>query len=240
MYSVDLTALLLIAASYLSPSSEYIRSLALSPAFISSIGIYVAHLDVSVRRCGMLAAEVVAHLSGKSLDFGDWDGDGLGKHWARLIRELITQRDVDADIGRLETIQPETVDASEGSSPGLADPVHHVPATTLTQATTGYDSDDSITGYASLPSSRSVSPTLLELEEIEKDPTLNVGIKKVIRPVYLVQLGDMLRNTARPEAKDGSHEADRIEVALNCAEELIRKKKSYGTELGAFPPFFSP
>jgi telomere length regulation protein len=228
----DLTALLLIAVSYFSTSSQYLPSLALSPAFISSIGTYVAHLDVSVRRCGMLAAEVVAKLCGKNLDFKDWDGNGPGKPWARAIRALIQQRDVDSDLKLLESIQ--------FNGPDIAEISPQVPGRNSTRPTpsglaAGYDSDDSITGYASLPSSRSASPTPLELEEIEKDPTLSVGVTKVPRPVYLAQLGDMLRGTGGTKAKDEPHEADKIEMALNCAAELIRKKRSYGTELGEFP-----
>ncbi|KAF8232355.1 telomeric DNA binding protein [Tricholoma matsutake] len=221
-----LTALLLIAVSYLSTSSPYLHSLALSPAFISSIGTYVSHLDVSVRRSGMLAAEVVAKLCGKTLDFKDWDENGPGQPWARAIRALIQQRDIDADLNSLESIESNGAEISQSPSQGRnsAKPMPSEPSTV-------YDSDDSITGYASPPSSRSVSPTPSELQEIEKDPSLAVGVTKVSRPVYLSQLGEMLRGTGGPKAKDGPHEADKIEMALNCAAELIRKKRSYGTEL---------
>ena len=187
----------------------------------------MAHLDVSVRRCGMLAAEVVAKLSGKSLDFKDWDGDGPGKPLARAIRALIQQRDVDSDLKSLESIPFNEFDIAEISSQAQD---HDSPSILAA----GYDSDDSITGYASLQSSRSASPTALALEEIEKDPTLNVAVTKVPRPVYLAQLGDMLRGTGAAKSKDEPHEADKIEIALNCAAELIRKKRNFGTELGEF------
>jgi telomere length regulation protein len=229
----DLTALLLIAVSYFSTSSRYPHSLALSPAFISSIGIYVAHLDVSVRRCGMLAAEVVAISSGKKLDFKDWDGDGPGKPWARAIRSLIQQRDVDSDVKMLGSTKSDLVAIAE-ISPEIPPqrPGRDLGRLRTSQISTGYDSDDSVTGYASLPSSRSTSPTPSELEQIEKDPALAVGIRKISRPVYLAQLGEMLRGTGGTKAKDEPHEADKIEMALSCAAELIRKKRSYGTELG--------
>jgi telomere length regulation protein len=230
----DLTALLLIAVSYLSTSSRYSHSLALSPAFISSIGIYVAHLDVSVRRCGMLAAEVVATLSGKKLDFRDWDGDGPGKPWARAIRALIQQRDVDSDLKVPESTKSDLLAIAEISPESPPEPGRDSRRPTLPQISAGYDSDDSVTGYASLPSSRSTSPTPSELEQIEKDPTLGVDVRKVSRPVYLAQLGEMLRGTGGTKAKDEPHEADKTEMALTCAAELIRKKRSYGTELGKF------
>jgi telomere length regulation protein len=190
----------------------------------------VAHLDVSVRRCGMLAAEVIAQFSGKKLDFKDWDGDGPGKPWARAIRTLIQQRDVDSDLNCLESIHYNEPDIAEISQAPGRNSARSIPS----ELSTGYDSDDSITGYASLPSSRSISPTPLELEEIEKDPTLRVGVTKVPQPVYLTKLGELIRGTGGTNGKNEPHEADKIEVALNCAAELIRKKRDYGTELGKF------
>lgn len=228
----DLTALLLIAVSYLPTSSQYLHSTALSPAFISSIGTYVAHLDVAVRRCGMLAGEVIAKLCGKKLDFKDWDGDGPGIPWARAMRDLIQQRDVDSDLDSLQSIQSDAHDIAKVSvQDTLQFQSHNFPAPELSA---GYDSDDSITGYASLPSSRSASPTPSELEQIEKDPTLRVGIAKPPRPVYLTQLGELLRSTGGAQSNDQPHDADKIEMALNSAAELIRKKRNYGTELGGF------
>lgn len=218
------------------PTSQYVQSLAFSPSFISGIGTYVAHLDVSVRRCGMLAAEVAANLAGKKLDFGDWDGDDYGKAWARELRKLLKVRDVDASIGILEAPKPDAVDAEDteqtGLSPDIPSRVGVASRVTLKEPSDGYDSDDSLAGYASPGSSRSPSPAPSDLEAIEKEPSLNVGVKKVPRPVYLAQLGEMLRSTGGPKSNDDPHEADKIEMALTCAEELIRKKKGYGTELG--------
>ncbi|KAG5639626.1 hypothetical protein H0H81_010828 [Sphagnurus paluster] len=224
-----MTSLLLIAISYFPSSSPNIQSIALSPAFISGVGLYVGHLDVSVRRCGMLAAEVVAQRAGKKLDFGDWDGEDSGKPWARQIRRLLDHRDIDADLGILESYEPDVNEAEEISTSGVEQAP--IARATFTESATGYDSDDSLTGYASPPSSCSASPTPSELNDIEKDPTLNVGKKKVLRPVYLAQLGDLLRNTSGTKSSDDPHEADKIEMALTCAEELIRKKRGYGTEL---------
>jgi len=52
--------------------------------------------------------------------------------------------------------------------------------------------------------------------------------------VYLAQLGELLRGKPGLSAQKPNepHEADRIEMVLNIAEELLRKKKGYGTELG--------
>ncbi|KAF9466374.1 telomere length regulation protein-domain-containing protein [Collybia nuda] len=228
------TSLLLITVSYFPPSSSNVQALAFSPAFVSAIGVYVGHLDPSVRRCGMLAAEVVAHLSGKKLNFDDWDGEDSGKPWAREIRELIKQRDVEADLSLLSTprVDPEpAVEADETTVQRDLESNDSGTTRVTFKPATGYDSDDSIVGYASPPSSRSASPTPSELESIEKDPSLNVGVKKVVRPVYLIQLGEMLRSSGGAKASDEPHDADKIEMALNYAEELIRKKRGYGTEL---------
>lgn len=183
----------------------------------------------------MLAAEVVANLTGKQLDFGDWYGDDFGKAWARELRKLLKVRDVDASIDVVEAPKPDTVDAEDAEqtkvgpdipSGGVASRV------ILKEPSGGYDSDDSLAGYASPGSSRSPSPTPSDLEAIEKEPSLNVGVKKVPRPVYLAQLGELFRSTGGPKSSDDPHEADKIEMALTCAEELIRKKTGYGTELG--------
>jgi telomere length regulation protein len=94
----------------------------------------------------------------------------------------------------------------------------------------GHDSDDSLTGYASQSSSRSPSPS--ELAEIERDPTLRVGRTKVSPPVYLAQLGEMIRGPSGLKTDQENQEAERIEIALDVAEELIRRRRGYGTELG--------
>ncbi|KAF8644959.1 hypothetical protein AX16_008162 [Volvariella volvacea WC 439] len=239
-----ITALLLLVITSFPSSAKPVQSLASSPAFVSGIGKYVSHLDPSVRRCGMLVGEVVAKLAGKKLDFGGWEGDSEGRPWARNIRQLIQSRDIDADLNLLgqEQAEPEVENTTAGVEPSKATPEsfskdNSVPArkaeprAAFAPVNTGYDSDDSMEGYASPPSSRSASPTPSELEEIEKDPTLNVGNAKVARPVYLMQLGELLRPTGGPKKEKEPHEADKIEMALNVAEELIRKKAEYGTEL---------
>ncbi|KAG6821170.1 hypothetical protein H0H93_005390 [Arthromyces matolae] len=229
----DMTSLLLVAISYLASSSPTLISISLSPLLMSGIGLYLAHLDPSVRRCGMLVAEVVAQRASKTLDFGDWDGIDSGKPWAKELRELLNHRDCDArleDLTPAELKQADHVDVEETVVPStIAEST--VSRVTLKAQPAGYDSDDSLTGYASPVSSRSASPTPSQLDAIEADPTLNVGAKKVPRPVYLGQLGDLLRNTGSNKSNNEPHDADRIEMALDSAEELIRKKRGYGTEL---------
>ncbi|KAJ8517540.1 hypothetical protein ONZ45_g5285 [Pleurotus djamor] len=225
------TSLLLLTVSYFSPSSSHLTSLARSSAFISAISVYISHMDHAVRRCGMLAAEIVAQRTGRKLDFGDWDGDGQGRPWARALRLKLEFRDIDALVDSdLEDIETVDVPKAESSS----NTQHTPPPSTnakIVLSESAYDSDDSLVGYASESSSRSASPTPSDLEEIEKDPTLNVGVPKVPRPVYLAQLGELLRSTSGKQGKDDPHDADKIEMGLNCAEELIRRKRNFGIEL---------
>ena len=173
----------------------------------------------------MLVAEEVAHRTGKELDFKDWDGDDGGKPWAREVRQLFAHKDVDVQEHQLvieEIIEEDAFEPPDESAqlpqPSLSPPED-------------YDSDDSLTGYAA-PSSRSPSPTLSELAEIERDPTLHVGKVKIVPPVYLAQLGEMIRGTSGLKTGQESQEAEKVEIALNVAEELIRRKRGYGTELG--------
>ncbi|KAF4603911.1 telomere binding protein [Pleurotus pulmonarius] len=225
-----LTSLLLFTISYLPPPSSHLSSIGLSPTFISGVGTYIAHNDQAVRLCGMLAAEMVAHRTGRELTFGDWDDDGPGKAWARSLRQKLQFRDIDAPLNEDEG--DISVPTSTGQTPTQITEGRTTQKSTIVLATeSGYDSDDSLVGYQSDASSRSASPTPSELAEIEKEPTLNVGVKKVARPVYLAQLGELLRSQAGTQGKDDPHHADKIEMALSCAEELIRRKRNYGTEL---------
>lgn len=236
----DVTALLLLVLSYLpaSPTNPgAVNDLALSPRFVNAISTYLSHLDPSVRRCGMLAAEEVASGAGKKLDFGEWDGDQPGKAWSRDVRLLTRNVDSAVDMKVDSDDEGDTdVDAKFESDVSPKEAVPDTSRRSFRQARveTVEDSDDeSLSGYTSSPaSSRSPSPTPSELEEIEKDPTLRVGHKKVVRPVYLAQLGEMIRPTTGLKADNEEHEVRRIEVGLNAAEELIRRKSNYGTELG--------
>lgn len=229
---IDVTLLFLTAMSYLPASSSTLRELAVSVPFIRSISTYIGHLDPSVRRCGMLVAEEVARRTGKELDFKDWDGDDGGKPWAKSVRQLLCGKDADAEIwddDESREIAVEDILVEDAFEP-TSEPVQTSgPFSTLSE---DHDSDDSLTGYASPPSSRSPSPTPSELAEIEKDPTLRVGRTKISRPVYLAQLGEMIRGANGLKTGQENQEAEKIEIALDVAEVLIRRKRGYGTELG--------
>ncbi|OJA10977.1 hypothetical protein AZE42_06405, partial [Rhizopogon vesiculosus] len=161
------------------------------------------------------------------------------KSWYLLHYPLaLSPRDIDFDPwagGELESPKSgESPPTDEIATAGiLADA--EISASKRTKAnvrTTGYDSDDSLTGYASPTSSRSAPPTPSELEDLQNEPTLRVGAKKNSRPVYLVQLGELVWSSGKVKYGEENLEADKIEMAINVAEKLIRKNKDYGTELG--------
>jgi len=53
--------------------------------------------------------------------------------------------------------------------------------------------------------------------------------------VYLAQLGEMIRSTSGLKTEQENQDAEKIEIALDVAEELVRRKRGYGTELGKSP-----
>jgi telomere length regulation protein len=217
--------LLLNAILYLPSSSVTLRELALSGPFIQSIGTYIGHLDPSVHRCSMLVAEEVAHRTGKELDFKDWDGDDGGKPWAREVRQLFADKDLDAqehELGVEEILKKDAFEPPDESTQ------YPQPSVSLSE---DYDSDVSLTGYAA-PSSRSPSPTLSELAEVERDPSLRIGKASIVPPVYLAQLGETIRSTSGLKTDQESQEAEKVGIARNVAEELIQRKRGYGIDLG--------
>jgi len=184
----------------------------------------------------MLVAEEVATLAGKNLDFGDWEGEDADRVWARSLRSLIKERDIDAkDIGpsaeeRLESCKQDEPSPSKVNPASPATPRHAIHVETAAEPDSD---DDSVQGYASEENSdRAPSPTPSELEEIERDPTLNVGAKRIPKPVYLAQLGELVRSTNAGLKSAENNEPDKIEMALGCGEELIRRKRNFGMELG--------
>jgi len=172
----------------------------------------------------MLVAEEVAQRSDRKLDFKIWDGDGEGKDWARHIRRLMDTRDIDSEIPSPPIAKkPQPDHSPEIPAPKASSRLVHISNATD-------DSDDSLEGYgdSSDSSSRPPSPTMSELEEQERDATLrNPGKKRINNPVYLVDLGRLLK-----VEKEGPEQAESIEIALRSAAGLIRRKEGYGHELG--------
>jgi telomere length regulation protein len=205
--------LILLFLSYREDEGELAKKVGCNQSFITSIGNYISHLEKSIRLCGLLVAEVVAERSGKQLSFGVWDGGERGQLWAKATKKLLaTSLRADPNPG---VIRPSEQNESSTSSGDVGDG--------------GGDSDDSQTGYESEVNSEASSPSPTELTAMEKDATLRSGLKtKVIRPVFISQLLSYLRASS---ASDNEESAEKVEIALKSCEDLIRRKKDYGTEL---------
>ncbi|KAK2460524.1 hypothetical protein APHAL10511_006994 [Amanita phalloides] len=217
-----ITTLSLAIISYLPPSSECVNYLISSPSFIAAVGCYISHMDESVRLCGMLVAEVLSSMTGKVLIFDVWNGEDETRSWARHVRDLFKERGAMASVQK--DAEPPLDQEKQTSRPIQEFPNDSGPDD-------GCDSDDSLTGYTPFGSSRSPSPVLTDLAEIEKEPTMNVGVKRVSKPIYLSQLSNLLQSQNDRWENDQPSAADKVETALNNAQGLIRRKKYVGSEL---------
>lgn len=177
----------------------------------------------------MLVAEFVAQKLGRNLDFGDWDGDDHGRDWCRSLRNVALNETIPYD----EDLEEESITLATTTSESIeADSAPEPEPKPKPKPTITYDSDDSLTGYISdSDDSRAPSPTAEELAEIEKHPSLVIGRKRIPKPVYLVQLAELLL----PEKTEEKNEPDRVEMALREGSALVRRKKGYGSELGKCP-----
>lgn len=237
-----LTTLVELFGNLQQPQTEnsVFRYLSTLPSFVNAVGIYIGHLDPSVRRCGLLVAEIIAQNAGGKLQFQDWDGDGEGREWARAMRSLANGRDSDAEVEKGDA----TPSLSQENYQSALSPPLPTNSQTITIVDQTEDSDDSLEGYASSElSSRPPTPTpavetlvtedpKLEsreptVEEVNADPTLLDPMKKKIRrPVYLLDLGNLFK-----VPKEGSEQAESIRVGLENASALIRRKARWGSEL---------
>ncbi|CAE6437560.1 unnamed protein product [Rhizoctonia solani] len=185
---------------------------ATSPTFIRSVGAYLSHRDESVRRCGMMVAELV---SGGKLDFGGWDDGGMGgedaerekrKEWQTWVKDLRKEAGDLSDLLQREELQPANEPIKEEPVTPTADVFspHESAQEDQKKLTPEPDSDDdSLIGYTSPSptSSRAPSPTPSELA----DPTLRR--RPIPRPVYLAELGALLvetpKNAVEVESAEG-------------------------------------
>jgi telomere length regulation protein len=184
----------------------------------------------------------------RRLDFGReiWDGFGQGKEECRRLRALVcggideTGREGEGSEGmeedwllgwNAEGSQPQLVEPKAQEEED-AQPRGRSPSPTKRRPPSKAepDSDDeSLSGYSSSAhSSRSPSPTPSYLEEVAKDPMSNTNTReKVQRPVYIIQLIELLRAREEP---------DKLEVGLKWGESLVRRKRHFGKELGESGP----
>jgi hypothetical protein len=80
---------------------------------------------------------------------------------------------------------------SPKTSPAKANPSTSRHVIRVEGATEPDSDDESLQGYTLEENSECApSPIPSELEEIDRDPMLNVGVKEILKPVDLAQLGD--------------------------------------------------
>lgn len=242
--SSDILTLFLLLLRSFPPQALALQRVASSPQFLNGLMHYLSHPDRSIRYLGMLGAEVVSELTvppgAKKLDFGLWEGEEGHKVLARRLRGLkmdwaAVDAVTDPSLGWQKT---STVATTPPHMPSLEPSVEAPPSPPKerkkarskkpsTKIVVLSDSDDSLTGYhssSSVSSTRSSSPTPSDLEEYVTDPTLyNAKKKKVPRPVYLSQLGELLGSRDDPE---------KLETGLKWGESLVRRKRGFGLELG--------
>lgn len=181
-----------------------------------------------------------------------WDGFGQGKEECRRLRALVNLRDNQAQVPddtlaageernadwrllgwdssddrptsplpKTSANAPQDSARPRGRSPSPKPQTKKKP-----RSRPAPDSDDeSLSGYSSpANSSRSPSPTPSFLEEVARDPMTNATTReKIQRPVYIIQLIELLRAREEP---------DKLEVGLKWGESLIRRKRHFGKELG--------
>ncbi|PVG00939.1 hypothetical protein CPB86DRAFT_154849 [Serendipita vermifera] len=259
------TCLLLLTVAELSSNKtvepkgvNQIRTLARNALFISAVGSYIAHPDPSIRRCGMLTAEVVAQLSGGKLTFPGWEGNGDGREWAREMREVMKGLDSDSDIVeglvQVDEISSRGDEREQQESPfqGL---LEERPAVQKARAITiqdGEDSDDSLEGYESATSSSSsvtsFSPSrAIEKEvgtEIKQKPSKSSEFRPTVEeinddPSLLIPTKNRVRKPVYlldlgrlfKVTKEGNEQYESIRMGLETATELIRRKAGWGLEL---------
>jgi telomere length regulation protein len=213
-----LSTLILLFLSKSQNEDQLAKKVSCAPEFISSVGRYISHTDKFIRRCGLLVAEVVAKKSGRQLSFGGWEGEDISQLWAKSTEILIG-----ASLHVFATPDTNPVDYNSqfDSSKVMSTP----------EDVTG-DSDDSMTGYASDASSTNSFPSPTEVSAMEKDTSLRSGLKKkVVKPVFISQLLDYLRITSA-SSSDSQEVYEKVEIAMSSCEDLIRRKRNYGSELG--------
>ncbi|ORY33418.1 telomere length regulation protein-domain-containing protein [Naematelia encephala] len=185
---------------------------------------------------------------------GMWEGQGEGKEEARWLRSAVSVRDQEASLADdltgdnwllgwdREALRPRSVPESMKEQPPQAGPskprgraLSKVTLPKERPKIVMLDDDqlaDPLEGYASISpsSSRSPSPTPSYLEEVAADPSLALDAtqnKKLAKPVYIPQLIELLKERDKP---------DHIEMGLKWGEQLVRAKRSFGTELVEYAP----
>lgn len=248
-----LLVLLPLASITFPRRAEVARALSEREEFFTAVAEGLKSLRGGIRHLGMLVAELVTgwatgQQEGGGVDFGKetWEGAGEGREVAREVRTVVSKwqsweggdgwkaglrewaDEVDSSLVKLvprpaPPVNPaRKAETSKKEAPPAKKPMIQVIGDDEPLSS---DDDDELRPFASGPPVQNdpLAPTLEELETGEIG--LHAIRKKPPRdPVYVQEVSEYLRDTDNVE---------RLRVGLEKAEEVIRRKAGWGTELGA-------
>ncbi|WFD23648.1 telomere binding protein [Malassezia equina] len=225
------TTLLLMAVRCLRDAPEALRAHATSPCLLRGVAAHMEHNDPTIRRLGMLMAEVWSAASNaeRPLHFPAdvWDGRGDGRETCRVLRAWFDQAgplwpsmDVVAwpEAPVAPSAPPERTVVPRASAPVSISLPRRVPARRPLVVDLSKETMADITPMESDDDSSE------EEREDANDTSvlLDTALRKKPRvPVYIYELVPLLRERAYAANK----------LALKHAEPLIRRKTGWGMEV---------
>nr|XP_019010363.1 uncharacterized protein I206_04832 [Kwoniella pini CBS 10737]OCF49144.1 hypothetical protein I206_04832 [Kwoniella pini CBS 10737] len=257
---LNLTHVLLLSFSYVIPFTPWLVSLSHRSRLIISFQAYLSHPDASIRRLGMLVAEILTQKSQKKssgdmkrLKFsGIWEGKGQGREECQWLRSSMGIRDNAAPL------EDESVDEDwllgwiETSSTHSSAPA---PTATSSLSAVSRGRPNTREKPKSLKGKTKVQPKIVMLDPDQLDDPMqgyessspSSSRSPSPTPSYLeevtadpslaldaTQKKKIIRPVYIPQLVALLKERDKpenIEMGLKWGESLIRAKREFGTEL---------
>ena len=245
--------MLLLGVCAIPKQSLYAVTLSRSQSFLHAVQGHLSTTRLAIRYLGMLAAEVLSQRSldpaegVKPLDFGTdlWAGDSDGKSFCRRLRALL-ESNFAAGVSLPPTPPISKPDVSMSASTTVSAPALRSISRSVPLSKREEKSEAKVEPSSKpKPAKIQVIGTTLEsgMEEDDDDlipyampdadsgdsdvdlndlATFTPGKKKARPPVYLADLATYLR---------ANEDAEKVELGLQHAVALIRKKANWGTEL---------
>lgn len=264
--SSDETRLLLLLLLLLPVRHPTVRTLSFSRSFLNAISESMSQLDQHKRFLGLLVAELVSERSVdegvQPLCFGDvWDGKGDARPSVKDLRASVLAFKIPDPATLSDALHSLRVSlANAHLTPVLSKrPLRAATATTTAQSATVVNGnekqkkpliqviepvEEDLQPYA-MPA----APSDAYLETLSSDdPSLYASAMpstndsstrrkgRIRPPVYILELIAYINGTQEQKAEE-DEKADRIEIALQNGEDLVRRKKGWGTELGQYLQF---
>lgn len=234
------TALVLLIKA-LPRGHPALLKLSRSSSFLTSITHHLGALRPEIRMSGMFIAETVSKQTlapdgpVKPLDFSDiWEAGDDGSDVVAALREtlhdpadwLVQDWQVEAD--QVDQVDTQPKGAEVKTEEGIPSDRQATSASSKIQVLSSdlaaeYSDYDSEEEPDLVPYNMPSGPISDDLKDLEDPSAFTPQKKKVRPPVYLADLGQMLKS---------NEDAEKLKVALDEAEGLIRRKSGWGTELG--------